>query len=1009
MGIEPKENQSGNMERSNAFDPLNAVRQVNRIPVSRKAQREAALDALFCTMLLEIDKTVEQVDSLLKKKTERSFWEVLNFDLLIPTDPSLDLVIEDYRKRELRLRRSDYGYESTALNPDVGLPKKYPPKIKSWRLPKKDEVDSIFVDPEAWVFSERTQKVADEAAHRKIHGITLAPSESSSTKYSYYNFWDCIDRAFSGHFGASADIYVADLPYSKLEYILRAGLVLEGLESEQENLLAIADLLNRDLLVLEADKKGVQLHPTDPLNQKIVNGEIKQVGNTEFSNEAIARVIAADQWPIEMLDDAFAELQRRDQYRADITEYDRMQLKDPNRGSWELWEPSASFEYPLITISEPLYARDPRLDILEGGVIGIDFGTKSTVVVCQNESSHIQPMRIGMGRYEKGASDLHFENPTVMEFIDLDSFEKAYRSGCGRPMTSWEDLTISHTAFNSWTENDNTEHYFAYFGELKQWAGDPTRQIRIRDKRGTEINLPPYLQIGEGDFDPIERYAYYIGLYINNMHTRSIYMEYLLSFPVTYSQAVRQRILESFRKGLSRALPEPILRDPVCMQRFSVEEGAGEPAAYAVCALQEYQIIPPENENVFYGIFDFGGGTTDFDFGIWRKATGPKERRYRNVIHHFGDGGDQYLGGENLLELLAFQVFKENRDKLREKEIPFSLPPQCERFAGSELLLSDSQEARTNTRQLMEKLRPLWERWPDYEKLYTPGALKIRLFRRNGKPEDSVELKFNSDELEKRLRTRIEQGVDKFFDALLSVFEKQTDTIGKISLGQKIHLFLAGNSSKSVILQEAFQNAMKAYDERIDQKYDALNEEQEEQESHFELHYPLGTPQANEELSMRGIRSSADDSVMRPTGKTGVAIGLLQCRSGSKIKVINEKPADEEIKFRYWIGDDEDGFFDALIHRDTPYQQWIEYYDAGVEHFEFYYTSNPSAERSRKIPIEETRKKRLTLPKDALCEDWSIFLRVIGPEEMEYTVAESQSAVDSGCFKFEPIRVVLNS
>ena len=56
-------------------------------------------------------------------------------------------------------------------------------------------------------------------------------------------------------------------------------------------------------------------------------------------------------------------------------------------------------------------------------------------------------------------------------------------------------------------------------------------------------------------------------------------------------------------------------------------------------------------------IFDFGGGTTDFDFGIWRKANGVKERRYHYVIEHFGDGGDKYLGGENLLELLAISCF----------------------------------------------------------------------------------------------------------------------------------------------------------------------------------------------------------------------------------------------------------------------------------------------------------------------------------------------------------------
>ena len=177
--------------------------------------------------------------------------------------------------------------------------------------------------------------------------------------------------------------------------------------------------------------------------------------------------------------------------------------------------------------------------------------------------------------------------------------------------------------------------------------------------------------LNDGDFDPIEIYAYYIGLYINNMHTKHIYLKYLLSFPVTYTKSVREKILESFKKGLAQSLPATVRTDADCMEKFQVQEGAGEPAAYAVCALQEYKLMPVADEKIIYGVFDFGGGTTDFDFGIWRKASGPKERRYRYVIHHFGDGGDAYLGGENLLELLAFEVFKANSSVLRKSKITF--------------------------------------------------------------------------------------------------------------------------------------------------------------------------------------------------------------------------------------------------------------------------------------------------------------------------------------------------
>lgn len=404
------------------------------------------------------------------------------------------------------------------------------------------------------------------------------------------------------------------------------------------------------------------------------------------------------------VDELTVNLLVRDTVRADLTAYDKMQLEDPNRGSWELWDALHDETENKVDVGRYFYARDPRTDIFEGGLVGIDFGTKSTVVAIKGDTETITPIRVGSGQLDAAVKAKHYENPTVMEFIDIESFMQAYASREGRPLTSWADITTSHTAFEDWNNIDKTENYFAFFGELKQWAGDSSRNIRIRDKKKKEILLPPYAELHEGDFDPIEIYAYYIGLYINNMHRGKIFMEYLLSFPVTYTLDVRKRILNSFRRGLRHSLPQGIVQDEQCMQKFHVEQGVGEPAAYAVCALQEYHLRPQNDEKIAYAVFDFGGGTTDFDFGIWRKAKVPKERRFNYVIEHFGDGGDKYLGGENLLELLAFEVFKANADALRKTGISFFCPPECKEFSGSEVLLRNSQEARSNMRSLMEKL-----------------------------------------------------------------------------------------------------------------------------------------------------------------------------------------------------------------------------------------------------------------------------------------------------------------
>ena len=92
------------------------------------------------------------------------------------------------------------------------------------------------------------------------------------------------------------------------------------------------------------------------------------------------------------------------------------------------------------------------------------------------------------------------------------------------------------------------------------------------------------------------------------------------------------------------------------MKDFSVKYEISEPTAYAVTALEQSGFTPQsENEKYYYGIFDFGGGTTDFDFGIWRGSNDDEYDRYNcdYVLECFGADSDVTLGGENILEMLA--------------------------------------------------------------------------------------------------------------------------------------------------------------------------------------------------------------------------------------------------------------------------------------------------------------------------------------------------------------------
>ena len=818
---------------------------------------------------------------------------------------------------------------------------------------------------------------------------------------------------------------------SKLELFLQNNIYPEEFSK---------DLIDEFNILLSLYSKGYikfeeeNIVETDKFIKDVLNQEFLELNKVSFKKEEILAFLKSNK--INLDDDLYKlfseSLLNCEKERADIEPYDIKILEDVNRGHWDLWSEEALEGKVIIDTDKKFVARNPLADVNDSGIIGIDFGTKSTVVVYQKDKNTVLPMRIGMGQYTKKISTYQYENPTVMEFINFTDFIEKYNKRSGRPNTKWSDLTISHTAFGDMNSPSSSDDYYAFFSDLKQWTGDKKRQIRIKDKHGNEKVLKPYLELDENEIDPIEIYAYYIGLYINNMFdSNGIYLNYILSFPVTYEKAIRDKITKSFEKGLKKSLPVEVLNDEACMSKFRVTQGASEPAAYAICALQEYKILPEDGEKVFYGVFDFGGGTTDFDFGTWRKANEKEKRRYNYVIEHFGAGGDQYLGGENLLELLSFEVFKKNQDKLREQGIPFSMPAEGERFPGSEILISDSQEARFNTRQLMEVIRPLWEKREGYEKNFESGLIKVSLFDKSGKRKEMFELEINSEELEKLLKNRIEKGVKNFFEALKLTFNfKETEGL------KNIIILLAGNSSKSTIVRELFNKYIEIEAKQIreynnkenvdcNKSEEVITDTKEEaiwnvsENEYFKIYPPLGSMESckiqeveekdinikkptkstktrvafgltieNMESYKKQKIKEKNIDITKPTGKTGVAFGLIQCRKGGRIKVVSKNnDANNEIKFKYYIGHDEFGKFCVDISREVKYNEWQLFIDASEDEFEFYYTNLPEA-TTNNLSIDGLKRKNIILPIED--EEANVYMRAVSPSCIEYVVGKEE-------------------
>jgi hypothetical protein len=647
-----------------------------------------------------------------------------------------------------------------------------------------------------------------------------------------------------------------------------------------------------------------------------------------------------------------------DKMRADIKEYEPKMLTDVGLGLWELWEMDEGKNDGIeVNLEHSLTARDPKSSIKDG-VVGIDFGTKSTVVVYQEDTVKINPMRVGIGDLGKKIEKSHYENPTIISFGDLGKFIQDYEAREGRPYTRWEDVNISHAAYNSLLQSASSE-YNSYLNELKQWAGQRDKKLKIFDRKGKEFEIKGFSELEDGDINPIEIYAYYLGLYINNQRN-GIFLDYILSFPVTYEVDIREKILKSFEKGIKKSLP-PSLQTPEILSKLKVTSGASEPAAYAVIALEENKFEPVGDEKVFYGVFDFGGGTTDFDFGVYREAD--KDSRYDYVIEHFGANGDKYLGGENLLELVSFELFKANKEKLLESKIQFTLAPECEKFAGHETLISSAQEARRNTKELMEKLRPLWEGKDDGE-LYKDGVLSINLIDTKGNQIAGFSLDIDKDKISKIIKGRIKKGVDNFFNALRLAFSNEKVDLESI---KEVNIFLAGNSSKSPLVEELFEEKIKQEEEDLSKKF------QKQLKGIYKIYRPLGENESDFE---------------KPNGKTGVAFGLIRSKKGGTI-LVKDHNVGNDINFKYYLGKKKKGKFNTIVGRDTKYGEWIKFIDASESIFEIFYTTQASV-TTNSIDISDSGIKKMRIDTGVADKGRNIYIRIVSPNRFEYLVSDEE-------------------
>ncbi|MGL2370382.1 hypothetical protein ACOWLM_01615 [Helicobacter pylori] len=596
-----------------------------------------------------------------------------------------------------------------------------------------------------------------------------------------------------------------------------------------------------------------------------------------------------------------------------LKSYSQSQLLDLNGGHWDLEAPSApkervTFRFDNLDPSGKemhFYARSSLKD-LNKGVVAIDFGTKSTTASYMDETGTYRLLSIG-GDVDD-ASPTKFENPTIVEFGHKEKFLKDYNALNHCPFTARNDIEVVHEAQKDAAGVKGNDLY-RFFSKLKQWAGADEKQNFKDLEEGFSLESFTHCT----GFNPIEIYAYYIGRSINNMEN-GVFLKYFLSYPIKYEKHQAEKIRESFERGLKKSLPRHVFDDEKTAKTFKVELRTSEPCAYAISALKSYGFFKSEklDKPVYYGMFDFGGRTTDFDFGKWEKSANPK---FAYKMTHFSSGGDKYLGGENLLELLAWETYAKNFQELKAKDVVIAKPNydriDTQRFGS---FMQNSSGARLNLQTIASQLRPFLENLDaniieaieENEEFEIKGfekGFKAMLFDRNG-VETECDLQVDCKELLSLLKGKIEEGVANFFAGFSKVMAENIDP-----QCNEFHIFLGGNASRSVLVKQAFENAK-------EKQLKDYHQKTSKNDFKFIIYEPLGTEASDKQiLELTGEDVSNTPAYLKPTCKTGVAFGLLESRdkpNGIERPSISSNPV-----FKYDLGIEIEGKFHAKIHRDS--------------------------------------------------------------------------------------------
>ena len=525
------------------------------------------------------------------------------------------------------------------------------------------------------------------------------------------------------------------------------------------------------------------------------------------------------------------------------------------------------YTFPIMVCvhdTRPVKGNNP---LLEKTMVSIDFGTSSTCAAIRSKGKNRLLTLSGIHK-RVSDEDNAYENPTNLMVYRWDEIYEQWRSeneNCPFFLTTKTGDVFFNEREAQYDSGYTVEDELALRDmEDEKIARNKMQAILTQLKKipqflkeGKEIKFTPFKgrnrvpitvtdsieDNGNQKFNPIAFYGYLLSRAINNPANTKFYSRYKITYPVKFDNAVRENIRRSLEYGIKHALPSGIRNavDRKGKPLVSVELNYPESVACVGAIIGRQLFISDEDNSAkLFAIYDLGGGTVDFAYGMFRPALTDEEQELADqVIEIFGVEGENDAGGEILIHKLAYKIYLDNKDVMEGERIKFVIPPDEYNPKGFEGLLSPRGDyiADGNVNMLKENLaRLLFVCKDDIDNHLTeiPALAEIAvdathvkqplLIDELGTAKENLILEVTG--IDDFLKDKLSKTVQAFKDRLEEIFTDAKNLEYMKAAGidhfnvDDVYIFLGGNASKQRYVRETMnelfaENEKRAHIERI--------------------------------------------------------------------------------------------------------------------------------------------------------------------------------------------------